>query len=114
MQEMEKTREYWSAVFEACRLGEQGEGLEDFLADPWAVLRRHGQESAPECLANGFRPLLPRQAAVARRLAEAWGADGGAGADGEAQDGGKRLEPVRSVHGLVVGWRPFPTRRRAR
>lgn len=108
MQRKPEGNEYWTEVFEACRLGEQGERLEEFLRDPWTVLRRHGQESAPECLANGFRPLLPRQAVVARRLAAAWNADG----DGEAGVGGERLEPVRSVHGVVVGWQPFPTRRR--
>ena len=107
MQRKPNGNEYWTEVFEACRLSEQGERLEEFLRDPWTVLRRHGQESAPECLAKGFLPLLPRQAAVARRLADADAAD-----RATRQAVAKDAEPVRSVHGVVVGWQPFPTRRR--
>ena len=111
MQQKPDEKEYWTEVFEACRLGERGERLEDFLRDPWTVLCRHGQESAPECLANGFRPLLPRQVAVARKLAEMWANESGA-VDAGAGDSGECRDPVRSTHGLMVPWHPFPTRRR--
>jgi hypothetical protein len=42
--------------------------FEDFVMSPWEHLRRLGQLSAPACMAVGLEPLLPAQAAVARRL----------------------------------------------
>lgn len=62
--------EYWGTVFEACRLNEEGLTFEQFLTDPWSYLEQYGQESAPACMEAGFRPLLPAQARVARRLRE--------------------------------------------
>lgn len=62
--------EFWGEVFVACRLREEGLTFERFLQDPWGWLAHFGQESAPGCLRAGFRPLLPAQARVARRLRE--------------------------------------------
>jgi hypothetical protein len=104
--------EYWIEVFEACRLGEQGERLDAFLRDPLTALRRHGQESALECLAKGFRPLLPRQAAVARRLAQVWGREVPAGTGGQSRGAASSLEHVWPMDGVAVGRQPFATHRR--
>lgn len=60
--------DYWAGVYAACRLGSMGLRFEHFVASPWDHLRRLGQLSAPACLAMGLQPLLPAQAAVARRL----------------------------------------------
>lgn len=62
--------DYWGEVFSACRLHELGVTFSSFIASPWEMLALHGQESAPECLTQGYRPLLPRQAAIARRIRE--------------------------------------------
>jgi hypothetical protein len=61
--------DYWAGVYTACRLTETGLRFEDFVTtSPWEHLERLGQLSAPACLAAGVEPLLPAQAAVARRL----------------------------------------------
>ncbi|MEW6178272.1 MAG: hypothetical protein AB1670_06530 [Pseudomonadota bacterium] len=60
--------EYWAEVFQACRLTEEGVNFEDFLATPRAILHAFGMADAPEVMADGFLPLLPRQARVRARL----------------------------------------------
>jgi hypothetical protein len=60
--------DYWAGVYTACRLTQTGLRFDDFVTSPWEHLRRLGQLSAPDCLAAGLHPLLPAQAAVARRL----------------------------------------------
>jgi hypothetical protein len=60
--------DYWAGVYTACRLTQTGLRFDDFVTSPWEHLRRLGQLSAPACLAMGLQPLLPAQAAVARRL----------------------------------------------
>lgn len=60
--------DYWAGVYTACRLTETGLRFEDFVTSPWEHLELLGQLSAPACLAAGLKPLLPAQAAVARRL----------------------------------------------
>jgi hypothetical protein len=60
--------DYWAGVYAACRLTPTELRFEDFARSPWEHLRRLGQLSAPACLAMGLQPLLPVQAAVARRL----------------------------------------------
>lgn len=61
--------EYWGDVFAACRLAGEGVSFEEFLTDPRAVLEAHGQEDAPEIMAQGFLPLLPAQARARREWA---------------------------------------------
>lgn len=61
-------RDEWTPVYQACRLAEEGIALDAFLAAPWQHLVEHGQESCFASHGRGFRPLLPRQAAVARRI----------------------------------------------
>ena len=59
---------YWAEVFMACRLEGEGVRLEDFLATPEDILHAFGMSDAPEIMAQGFLPLLPRQARVRARL----------------------------------------------
>lgn len=60
--------DYWAGVYTACRLTQMGLRFDSFVESPWEHLLRMGQLSAPACLAMGLQPLLPVQAAVARRL----------------------------------------------
>ncbi|MEW6446032.1 MAG: hypothetical protein AB1479_08375 [Pseudomonadota bacterium] len=60
--------EYWAEVFQACRLTEEGVNFEDFLATPRAILHNLGMGDAPDIMAAGFLPLLPRQARLRARL----------------------------------------------
>jgi hypothetical protein len=60
--------DYWADIYRACGL--QAEiSFELFLSDPWRHLREFGQETAPALIEQGWRPLLPAQARVARELA---------------------------------------------
>lgn len=58
----------WQRIYDECRLKECGVEFHKFISDPWGVLTRCGQFGAPASIANGFKPLLPKQAAVAKRL----------------------------------------------
>lgn len=58
--------EYWTEVFQACRLMEEGVNFEDFLATPRAILHNLGMSDAPEIMAAGFPSPLPRQGGRAR------------------------------------------------
>lgn len=60
----------WIEVYDFCRFAEVGVPLEMFLADPERILREQGQEGALESIRAGHRPLLPKQAEIARRLRE--------------------------------------------
>ena len=60
--------EYWGEVFQACHLSDEGVSFEDFLATPRAILHTFGMSDAPEVMASGFLPLLPRQARARARL----------------------------------------------
>lgn len=62
--------EYWGEIFVTARIIEFGITFERFLKDPWHHLMTCGQESAPVCIAQGVRPLLPAQAEIARRWRE--------------------------------------------
>ena len=59
-------------VYYEAQLSAFGVSLADFRANPAAVLRECGQETAVACMESGFRPLLPRQAMVAKRIQEQW------------------------------------------
>ena len=59
-------------IYNEAKLSVSGITLAEFRANPTAVLRQCGQETAPACIESGFRPLLPRQAMVAKRLQEEW------------------------------------------
>ncbi|MFB6260013.1 MAG: hypothetical protein ABEK42_04825 [Thiohalorhabdaceae bacterium] len=60
-------------AYQHTRLGEA------FRKDPHGVLAHHGQEDDLEILAAGYRPLLPDQARVRRRLDAEWCSDSGSG-----------------------------------
>lgn len=62
--------EYWGDIFVAARIIEFGITFERFLRDPWHYLVQCGQESAPDCIARGMKPLLPAQSEIARRWRE--------------------------------------------
>lgn len=59
-------------IYREARLIEFGVTLEEFKADPSSVLRQCGQQSAFTCIKNGFRPLLPKQVLIARRIQQEW------------------------------------------
>lgn len=56
----------WKRVYDACGFSDLR--LDEFLQAPWYHLTARGQESAPMAIKNGLRPLLPRQAAIAKHL----------------------------------------------
>lgn len=60
----------WENVYKLCRLSEANISLDQFLSSPWNILREQGQEGAVDSIRRGFHPLLPAQAAIARRLRE--------------------------------------------
>jgi len=60
--------DYWADIYQACGLRTEI-SFERFLSDPWRYLREFGQETAPTLIEQGWRPLLPAQARVARELA---------------------------------------------
>jgi len=60
--------EFWSDVFQACRLASVDVAFEDFLSDPQRILQDFGMDDAMEIMESGFLPLLPKQARVRARL----------------------------------------------
>lgn len=88
--------DYWAGVYTACRLTETGLRFEGFVISPWEHLERLGQLSAPACLAAGLEPLLPAQAAVARRLR-------GIGSADDYLGDPERLVASRRVRSFVAG-----------
>ncbi len=67
----------WTVVYAAAKLARLGVEYEAFRRAPWAHLYTYSDPSALECLADGFQPLLPAQAAVAKRLRAAERREGG-------------------------------------
>ncbi len=65
-------QELWADIFEGLNMQAHGFTAEKFIEDPWGSLVAAGQDSAFECLENGFKPLLPKQAAAAKRIQEEW------------------------------------------
>lgn len=59
-------------LFTTAGIAQFGFTLEQFKRNPNSVLRQCGQPSAPDCIANGFKPLLPAQAMVAKQLQGQW------------------------------------------
>lgn len=60
----------WETVYALCRLAEYGIEMDTFVSDPWVVLTEVGQTDAPQSIADGYLPLLPRQAELAKQLLE--------------------------------------------
>lgn len=61
----------WENIYAKCQVSEYKISLETFLESPREVLRDIGQGDAVESIAQGFEPLLPKQAEIARRVWEA-------------------------------------------
>lgn len=59
---------YWAEIYHATRLSEEGVPFEAFIQAPHEHLGAYGQSEAPESMRQGYEPLLPAQARVARRL----------------------------------------------
>lgn len=68
MAQTQSHRDRWTNVYQACRLEEEGLKLDQFLEAPWRWLEHYGQEAALRSMLQGFRPLLPTQVKVARRI----------------------------------------------
>jgi hypothetical protein len=81
--------DYWGAVYVAARLLEQGIFFQTFLEDPWRCLKAVSLQSAPFCIASGYRPLLPRQVQVAQALWRRW--------ETEIDTGGPAIPEARSM-----------------
>lgn len=65
-------QELWADIFEGLDMQSYGVSLHEFIKDPSGSMVAAGQESAFECLENGFMPLLPKQAAAAKRIQDEW------------------------------------------
>jgi hypothetical protein len=80
--------DHWGTMYVTAHLLEQGIPFQGFLEDPWGCLKSAGLQSAPQSLACGYRPLLPRQVQVAQALWRRWGqeADGGGPAISEPDE----------------------------
>ncbi len=68
MAQTQSHQDRWTSVYQACRLEQEGLALDKFLEAPWLWLEHYGQEAALRSIAQGFRPLLPAQVKVARRV----------------------------------------------
>jgi len=62
--------EYWAELYINLGISEYKLSFDSFLVDPHLYLKEFGQESATECINNGFEPLLPAQARVALSIRE--------------------------------------------
>ena len=62
--------DYWAEIYHAIRLCDEGVPFELFVQAPHEYLGAYGQSEAPESMRQGYKPLLPAQARVARRLRE--------------------------------------------
>ena len=61
---------YWGEIYQKVIINEYDLSFNDFMTNPEGCLLEIGQESAPDCIRNGFEPLLPAQAAVGLKLRE--------------------------------------------
>ncbi len=61
---------FWGNIYQKVNINEYDLSFDQFLCDPEGCLHAIGQESAPECIENGFEPLLPAQAKVALWIKE--------------------------------------------
>tara|TARA_R110002095_G_scaffold188024_2_gene165320 strand:- start:661 stop:960 length:300 start_codon:yes stop_codon:yes gene_type:complete len=66
--------EYWADIFQALDLKADGLRFETFIEDPWSHLFNIGQETAPEAINAGYKPLTRKQAVVARNIQRQWDA----------------------------------------
>lgn len=73
----ENEQRMWADIYEAVRVQDCNPAMtiERFMQDPWGNLKACGQESAFDCLSNGYKPLLPAQAAASKRIQGAWDAE---------------------------------------
>ncbi len=62
--------DFWGNIYQKVSINEYDLSFGVFMTDPKGCLKEIGQESALDCIENGFEPLLPAQAAVALRLCE--------------------------------------------
>ncbi|UVE19530.1 hypothetical protein NVV93_09230 [Pseudomonas sp. LS44] len=63
----------WVEIYADARIGEiSNKPFSEFIRDPWNELVDAGQESALDSMVQGFRPLLPAQAATAKRIQAEW------------------------------------------
>lgn len=60
--------EYWAEIYIKLGISEYQFSFDSFLTDPASYLREIGQESALECINNGFEPLLAPQAKIVLKL----------------------------------------------
>jgi len=58
----------WGNVYVHCHF-ENKFRFDEFILNPWAYLRIEHQESAPQCILDGYLPLLPEQAKL---IADYW------------------------------------------
>lgn len=108
--------DHWAGIYQACGLRAEI-SFERFLSDPWRYLREFGQETAPVLIEQGWRPLLPAQARVARELAiaERW-AERAAAVATAAKAHTQQVRVDRQIQGRIAYMRrqndPTPCRPR--
>lgn len=67
-----KKRAQHEAAYQQCRINEYGITLDEFMKRPQETLNMLGQGDALEIIESGYRPLLPKQAAIRARLDAEW------------------------------------------
>lgn len=60
-------RKRWEPVWRTCKL-DRAMTLDAFVSAPWHHLAGNGQEAYFRSTKAGFRPLLPQQAKIAKRI----------------------------------------------
>ena len=63
----------WADIYAQARVAELiSVTFSQFLQAPWEYLTTAGQETAVDCISNGFMPLLPKQAQASQKIQAAW------------------------------------------
>jgi hypothetical protein len=66
----------WADIYAQAKIAELIQiPLSEFLQDPWAHLINSGQESALDCIENGYAPLLPAQARAGKAIRDRWASE---------------------------------------
>ena len=67
-----KKRQHLEIAYEQCRVNDHGISLDVFMKRPLEILNMLGQHDALDIIESGYRPLLPKQAAIRAHLDAEW------------------------------------------
>lgn len=66
----------WAGIYAEARIAELIDiPFSEFCLNPWFFMTQADQETAIDCLINGFKPLLPKQLEVAAKIQSKWDAE---------------------------------------